>query len=129
MAKRALITGVTGQDGSYLTEFLLAKGYEVHGPDAAVFLFKTWSDAEWINIGTGEDLAIAELAQLIADAIGFRGDFVYDPSKPDGAPRKLLDVAKLTASGWQPRIELATGIRQTHEWYRQHAPNLTPALT
>jgi GDP-L-fucose synthase len=97
--------------------------------DAAVFLFKTWSDAEWINIGTGEDLAIAELAKLIADAIGFRGDFVYDPSKPDGAPRKLLDVAKLTASGWQPRIELATGIRQTHEWYRQHAPNLTPAAT
>jgi GDP-L-fucose synthase len=97
--------------------------------DAAVFLFKNWSDAEWINIGTSEDLAIAELAQLIADAIGFRGDFVYDPSKPDGAPRKLLDVSKLAASGWQPRIELATGIRQTHEWYRQHVPNLATAAT
>jgi GDP-L-fucose synthase len=79
---------------------------------------KSWSDEEPINIGTGTDVAIAELAKLIADVVGFKGRFVYDASKPDGTPRKLLDVAKLTALGWRPRISLETGIRQTYEWYR-----------
>jgi GDP-L-fucose synthase len=86
--------------------------------DAIVFLLKTWSDEEPINIGTGADLTIAELARLIAEVVGFSGQFVFDPSKPDGTPRKLLDVSKLTALGWQPRIDLKTGIRHTYEWYR-----------
>jgi len=86
--------------------------------DAVVFLMKSWSDEEPINIGTGTDVAIAELAKLIADVVGFKGRFVYDVSKPDGTHRKLLDVAKLTALGWRPRISLETGIRQTYEWYR-----------
>jgi GDP-L-fucose synthase len=76
---------------------------------------KTWSDEEPINIGTGTDIPIAE---LIADIVGFKGRFVFDPSKPDGTPRKLLDVSKLRALGWHPRIDLETGIRQTYEWYR-----------
>jgi GDP-L-fucose synthase len=86
--------------------------------DAVVFLMKNWSDDEPINIGSGEDVTIAELAGLIARVLGFTGGFVFDPSKPDGAPRKLLDVSKLTALGWRPRIGLAEGIRQTYDWYR-----------
>jgi len=86
--------------------------------DALVFLLKTWSEDEPINIGTGTDVTIAELAGLIANVVGFTGRFVFDASKPDGTPRKLLDVSKLTAIGWHPRIELEAGIRQTYEWYR-----------
>lgn len=86
--------------------------------DAAVFLFKTWSDEQWVNIGTGTDVTIAELARLVADIVGFAGRFVFDPSKPDGPPRKLLDISKLTSLGWSCRTDLAEGIRQTYEWYR-----------
>jgi GDP-L-fucose synthase len=86
--------------------------------DAVVFLMKTWSEEDPINIGTGTDVTIAELAQLIADILGFTGRFLFDPSKPDGTPRKLLDVSRLTALGWRPRIPLETGIRQTCDWYR-----------
>ena len=86
--------------------------------DAVVFLIKNWSEEEPINIGCGEDVTIAELAGLIARVLGFTGRLVFDPSKPDGAPRKLLDVGKLNALGWRPRIGLAEGIRQTHDWYR-----------
>lgn len=86
--------------------------------DAVVFLMKTWSDEEPINIGTGTDVTISELARLIAEIVGFTGRFVFDASKPDGTPRKLLEVSKLTALGWQPRIELEAGIRQTYAWRR-----------
>ena len=86
--------------------------------DAIVFLMKTWSEEEPINVGTGTDVTIAELAGLIADILGFTGRFVFDPSMPDGAPRGFLDVSKLTALGWRPRITLEAGIRQTIEWYR-----------
>jgi GDP-L-fucose synthase len=85
--------------------------------DAAVFLMRSWSDDEHINIGTGEDLTIADLARLIAGIVGFGGKFTFDPSKPDGTPRKLLDVSKLTALGWRYRIDLKAGIRQTYAWY------------
>jgi GDP-L-fucose synthase len=61
---------------------------------------------------------VAELARLIADVVGFKGRFTCDASKPDGAPRKLLDVSKLTAIGWRPRIDLESGIRHTYNWYR-----------
>jgi GDP-L-fucose synthase len=86
--------------------------------DAVVFLMKTWSDEEPINIGTGTDVTIAGLARLIANVVGFTGGFVFDNSKPDGTPRKLLDVSKLAALGWYPRIDLEEGIRQTYDWYR-----------
>jgi GDP-L-fucose synthase len=85
--------------------------------DAAVFLMKNWSEDEHINIGTGEDLTITDLAGLISKVAGFDGRFVFDPSKPDGTPRRLLDVSKLTALGWRHRIDLETGIRQTYKWY------------
>jgi len=86
--------------------------------DAVVFLMKTWSDEEPINIGTGTDVTISELARLIAEIVGFTGRFVFDASKPDGTPRKVLDVSRLTALGWHPRIDLEAGIRQTYDWYR-----------
>jgi GDP-L-fucose synthase len=86
--------------------------------DAVVFLTKTWSDEEPINIGTGMDVTIVELARLIADIVGFKGRFVFDSSKPDGTPQKLLDVSKLASLGWCPRIDLEAGIRHTYEWYR-----------
>jgi GDP-L-fucose synthase len=85
--------------------------------DAAVFLMRSWSDDEHINIGTGEDMTIADLARLIARIVGFEGKFAFDPSRPDGTPRKLLDVSKLTALGWRYRIDLEDGIRQTYGWY------------
>ena len=87
--------------------------------DAAVFLIKNWSSDEHINIGTGQDLSVAELARTIARIIGFEGNFVFDPSKPDGTPRKLLDVAKLNALGWRYRTDFESGIRQTYDWYRR----------
>ena len=86
--------------------------------DAVVFLMKTWSEEEPINIGTGTDVKIAELARLIADIVGFSGRFEFDPSKPDGTPRKLLDVSRLRALGWSPQIDLKTGISGTLDWYR-----------
>jgi GDP-L-fucose synthase len=85
--------------------------------DAVVFLLKTWSDEEPINVGTGTDVTIGELAQLIALILGFGGRFAFDASKPDGTPRKLLDVSKLTGLGWRPKIDLPTGIRLTYDWY------------
>jgi GDP-L-fucose synthase len=86
--------------------------------DAVVFLMKRWSDEEPINIGAGVDITIAELARLIAGIIGFKGRFIFDAAKPDGTPRKLLDISKLTALGWRPRIDFKAGIRQTYEYYR-----------
>jgi GDP-L-fucose synthase len=90
--------------------------------DAAIFLMRTWSSDQHINIGCGHDVSIVELAQLIARIVGFGGNFVFDRSKPDGAPRKLVDVAKLTTLGWRPSVELEAGIRQVHRWYLDHRP-------
>lgn len=86
--------------------------------DAAVFLMRCWSEDQHINIGCGSDISIAELARLIARIVGFTGDFVFDRSKPDGTPRKLVDVTKLTALGWHPRIALEPGIGEVYRWYR-----------
>jgi GDP-L-fucose synthase len=85
--------------------------------DACVHLMQTYSDLGHVNVGVGEDIAIRDLAQLIADVIGYDGDFHYDSSKPDGTPRKLLDVGTLTALGWAPRISLRDGITATYQWY------------
>ena len=85
--------------------------------DAAVFLMRGWSEDQHINIGCGSDISIAELARLIARIVGFDGDFVFDRSKPDGTPRKLVDVGKLAALGWRPRIDLEPGIRDFYRWY------------
>jgi GDP-L-fucose synthase len=88
--------------------------------DACVFLMQQYSDLPPVNVGWGEDVSIAELATLVAEATGFRGSLRYDTSKPDGAPRKLLDVSRLTALGWKARIGLDAGVRSTVAWYREH---------
>jgi GDP-L-fucose synthase len=85
--------------------------------DALLFLMERYDSPEIINVGCGEDVTIAELARLIAEIVGFRGALVFDRSKPDGTPRKLLDVGKARALGWQAKTPLADGIRATYDWY------------
>jgi GDP-L-fucose synthase len=85
--------------------------------DALVHIMKVYSDVEHINVGSGEDVEILELARLIAEVIGFRGEVVHDLTKPDGTPRKLMSVEKLRALGWRPEIDIADGIRTTYAWY------------
>ncbi|HEV7193726.1 MAG TPA: GDP-L-fucose synthase [Jatrophihabitantaceae bacterium] len=88
---------------------------------ACVFLLENYDDDAPINVGTGSDIAIGELASLVARAVGFTGDILTDPTKPDGVPQKLLDVSRLRALGWTAQIELTDGIASTYEWYRDHA--------
>lgn len=86
--------------------------------DAAVFLMENYDSPQIINVGTGKDIAISELASLIKDVVGYVGEIVYDASKPDGTPRKWLDTTRLTRLGWQPKIKLRQGIQSTLDWYR-----------
>jgi GDP-L-fucose synthase len=79
-----------------------------------------YDSGEILNVGTGKDICIAELASLVARAVEYSGAVEFDASRPDGTPRKLLDVTRLTHLGWRPQISLADGIRQTYEWYVQH---------
>jgi GDP-L-fucose synthase len=78
--------------------------------DALVFLLQRYSADEHINIGSGSDLSIADLAQTVCDVVGYRGKLVFDTSRPDGTPRKLMDSSRLTALGWRPRIGLRDGL-------------------
>lgn len=84
---------------------------------AALFLMENYNEPEIVNIGTGEDLTIAELARIVAGVTGYTGNIVFDTTRPDGTPRKLLDVSRLHAMGWHHRIPLENGIRATYEWY------------
>lgn len=88
---------------------------------AAVFLMDGYSSDAIVNVGVGEDLSILELAQLVARVVGFEGAIATDPSKPDGTPRKLLDVSRIHGLGWRARIGLEEGVRSTYAWYLQHA--------
>jgi len=85
--------------------------------DATVFLMQGYEQAEHINVGVGEDLTILELARLVGDVVGYQGQILTDPSKPDGTPRKLMDVSRLSALGWKARIGLRDGIAETYRWY------------
>jgi len=89
--------------------------------DALVFLLKNYSGASHVNVGSGEDLSILELAQLVCEVIGFEGEITLDRSKPDGTPRKLMAPGKLQAMGWNPRIPLTEGLAATYEWYLSSA--------
>jgi GDP-L-fucose synthase len=85
---------------------------------AVSVVLNRYDDPAPINIGTGVDITIRELAHTVAGAVGFQGDIAWDSSKPDGTPRKLLDVSRLMNLGWSPRISLDDGIRSTVEWFR-----------
>ena len=89
--------------------------------DALVFLLKNYSGASHVNVGSGEDLSILELAQLVCEVVGFEGEIALDRSKPDGTPRKLMAPGKLQAMGWNPRIPLTEGLAATYEWYLSSA--------
>jgi len=84
---------------------------------AGLWLLEKYDSPEIINIGCGEDVTIRELAELICDVVGFDGELVWDETKPDGTPRKLLDVTRIQALGWEPTIPLRNGIAQTYEWF------------
>ena len=96
--------------------------------DACVFLMERYDGSEIVNIGCGQDVAIADLAELVRDAVGYAGEIVFDRSKPDGTPRKLLDVSRLRALGWEARIPLERGVRETYAWYLAHAAPADSAL-
>jgi GDP-L-fucose synthase len=87
---------------------------------AAVFLMRHYDGEDIVNVGVGQDITIAELAELVRDAVGYRGAIVYDRSKPDGTPRKLLDIGRLSALGWWPTIDLREGIASTYRWFLEH---------
>lgn len=94
--------------------------------DACVFLLQNYDSPEIVNVGCGEDVTIRELAELICDIVGFDGQLTFDSTKPDGTPRKLLDVSKLNGLGWRPKISLRDGISRTYEWFLQN--KAAPAL-
>jgi GDP-L-fucose synthase len=89
--------------------------------DACVFVLQNYSAAEPINIGCGEDIAIAEFAEQVAEVTGFAGTIVYDRGKPDGTPRKLVDISRLSALGWRPKISLRQGLASTYADFVSHA--------
>jgi len=85
--------------------------------DASVYLMENYDGEQFVNIGVGEDVTIRELAEIVKDTVGFTGELIFDTSKPDGTPRKLLDVSKLTAAGWQAKITLVDGVKETYQWF------------
>lgn len=86
--------------------------------NACVFLMNNYNDSEIVNIGTGEDLSIKELAKMIKDVVGYKGKINWDSTKPDGTPRKLLDVSKLNNLGWKYKIKLSDGLKTTYEYFK-----------
>lgn len=102
--------------GKPMREFL----YVDDAADALVSLLKTYSGESHVNVGSGQDITIAELARTVASIVGGDVDITFDTTKPDGTPRKLLDVSRLFATGWRPRHSLRSGLEQTYEWFLRH---------
>ncbi|PKA50871.1 putative GDP-L-fucose synthase 1 [Apostasia shenzhenica] len=111
-AKEVVVWG----SGSPLREFLHVDDLA----DAVVFLMERYSGLEHVNVGRGREVSIKELAELVKEVVGFRGALVWDSSKPDGTPRKLMDSSKLAAMGWEPKIALKEGLEETYRWYLEH---------
>lgn len=103
--------------GTPLREFLHADDCA----DGCVFLLEHYSGAEHVNVGSGEELTIADLARLICDELGYQGELQFDASKPDGTPRKLMSSERLAAMGWSRKIALRDGIRSTYQWFLSNA--------
>jgi len=106
--------------GSPMREFLHVDDMA----DACLHLLEHYDGASQVNVGTGSDVSIKELASLVADAVGYTGKIEWDATKPDGTPRKLLDVSKLEAAGWKASIGLQDGIRSTVDWYRTNVGSI-----
>ena len=87
---------------------------------ACLFLMENYSDSQFLNVGMGEDRKVSEIAEIVKDTVGFRGEIVYDRTKPDGVPRKLIDSGKIRALGWKPGFALEEGVRLTYDWYREN---------
>jgi len=103
-------------DGSALREFLHVDDLA----EAAFTCMKDYDSDEIINVGTGKDISIKELAMTIADVISYKGDIEWDTSKPNGTPRKVLNVDKIKSLGWEPKIELKEGIQKTYQLYKEN---------
>ena len=88
--------------------------------EACLFLMNHHESPDPINVGSGDEVSITELAERVRRAAGSRAEIIYDPSRPDGMPRKVLDISRITALGWTPRIGLDEGLAQTCRWYREH---------
>lgn len=99
--------------GSPLREFLHVDDLA----DAIVFLLEHYSGLEHVNVGSGKEVTIKELAELVKEVVGFKGELVWDPTKPDGTPRKLMDSSNLAGMGWTPKISLRDGLIDTYKWY------------
>jgi GDP-L-fucose synthase len=85
--------------------------------DCVVWLLENYEDKQFLNVGTGEDISIKETAELLQKLVGYQGKLVFDATKPDGMPKKLLDVSKLHAAGWKHKISFEEGLKRTYEWY------------
>ncbi|MEO1744754.1 MAG: GDP-L-fucose synthase, partial [Cyanobacteria bacterium J06629_9] len=113
--------------GTPLREFL----YVDDLADGLLFLMNHYDNPNFINIGTGKEISIRELALTIKSVVGYEGELVFDTSKPDGTPRKLMDVSKLSALGWTAQTSLKAGIEKSYDWFQQHSSSLRgiPALS
>ena len=112
-ASRVVVWGT----GTPRREFLYVDDFA----DACVFVLKNYSNSQFVNVGFGEDITITELARSVAEIVGFRGEIVYDTSKPDGMPRKLLDVSRLSALGWKAKVSLRAGLAKAYADFLTHA--------
>jgi GDP-L-fucose synthase len=106
-------TAIVWGTGAPRREFLYVEDLA----DACVYLMNEYSAEKTINVGVGKDVSIRELAEMVRETVGYEGEIIYDTSKPDGTPRKLLDVGKLYSTGWRPRVSLREGIERTYEWF------------
>lgn len=88
--------------------------------DALIYLLKNYSGDSHVNVGSGEDITIMDLARLVASVVGFEGSITNDPGKPDGTPRKLMDVSLLFATGWRPKYDLRSGLEHAYAWFEEH---------
>lgn len=88
--------------------------------DAVLWLMNNYDNKDFLNVGTGEDLSILELANMLKKIIGYEGNIIWDSSKPDGMPRKLLDVSKIKSLGWEPNITLSDGLKKTYDWFLEN---------
>ncbi|GER46959.1 GDP-L-fucose synthase 1 [Striga asiatica] len=111
-AERVVVWG----SGTPLREFLHVDDLA----DAVVFLLENYSGLEHVNVGSGKEVTIKELAELVKEVVGYNGEIVWDSSKPDGTPRKLMDSSKLAGLGWEPKISLKDGLEGTYKWYLEN---------